>query len=173
MLGLLFLKNDYIYHHKRIRFHHTTYDVRRGTDIINAGTSRCNIMLLANDGEDSSRPHHFFYARVLGAYHTNVIYMGPGMQDHELRHFEFLWVQWFEVVDPASSGWSNSSLDMVRFPPMQHSSSFGFVDPRDVLRGCHLLPAFAKGKRQADGVSASRCAKDGTDYHIYYIGRYV
>ena len=173
MLGLLFLKNDYIYHHKRIRFHHTTYDVRCGTDIINAGTSRCNIMLLANDGEDSSRPHHFFYARVLGAYHTNVIYTGPGMRDHEPRRFEFLWVRWFEVVDPASSGWSNSSLDMVRFPPMQHSSSFGFVDPRDVLRGCHLLPAFAKGKRQADGVSASRCAKDGTDYHIYYIGQYV
>jgi hypothetical protein len=41
------------------------------------------------------------------------------------------------------------------------------------LRGCHILPAFAKGKRQANGVSISRCAKDGKDYNLYYIGRYV
>ena len=170
--NLLFLKNDCIYHHKRIRFHYTTYDVRRGTDVINAGTSRCNVMLLANDA-DSSSSHHFLYARVLGAYHTNVIYTGPGMQDHIPRRFDFLWVRWFEVVDPASSGWSNSTLDMVRFPPMHHNGSFGFVDPRDVLRGCHILPAFTKGKRHADGVSASRCAKDGTDYHLYHVGRYV
>ena len=170
--NLLFLKNDCIYHHKRIQFHYTTYDVRRGTDVINAGTSRCNVMLLSNDADGSSS-HHFLYARVLGAYHTNVIYTGPGMRDHIPRRFDFLWVRWFEVVDPASSGWSNSTLDMVRFPPMHRNGSFGFVDPRDVLRGCHILPAFAKGKRQADGVSASSCAKDGTDYHLYYVGRYV
>ena len=173
MLDPLFLKNDCIYHHKRIRFHYTTYDVRRGTDIINAGTSRCNVMLLANDADGPSSPHHFLYARVLGAYHTNVIYVGPGMRDHEPRRFDFLWVRWFEVVDPASSGWSNSTLDVVRFPPMHRNGSFGFVDPQDVLRGCHILPAFAKGRRQADGVSVSRCAKDGTDYHMYYVRRYV
>ena len=173
MLDPLFLKNDCIYHHKRIRFHYTTYDVRRGTDIINAGTSCCNVMLLANNADGPSSPHHFLYARVLGAYHTNVIYVGPGMRDHEPRRFDFLWVRWFEVVDPASSGWSNSTLDVVRFPPMHRNGSFGFVDPQDVLRGCHILPAFAKGRRQADGVSVSRCAKDGTDYHMYYVGRYV
>jgi hypothetical protein len=142
-------------------------------DIINAGTSCCNVMLLANDADDSSSPHHFLYARVLGAYHTNVIYTGPGMLDHEPCRFNFLWVRWFEVVDPASSGWINSTLDMVRFPPMHRSGSFSFVDLRDVLRGCHILPAFAKGKQQADGVSVSRCAKDGTDYHVYYVRRYV
>ena len=171
--NLLFLKNDCIDHHKRIQFHYTTYDVRHGTDIVNAGTSRCNVMLLVNDTDSSSSPHRFLYARVLGAYHTNVIYTGPGMQDHKPHHFDFLWVQWFEVVDPASSGWSNSTLDMVRFPPMHCNGSFGFVDPGDVLCGCHILPAFVKGKQQADGVSVSCCAKDGTDYHLYYVGRYV
>jgi hypothetical protein len=103
-------------------------------------------MLLANDADGSSSSHHFLYARVLGAYHTNVIYTGPGMRDDKPCHFDFLWVRWFEVVDAASSGWSSSTLDVVRFPPMHHNSSFGFVDPRDILRGCHILPAFAKGK---------------------------
>ena len=118
MLGLLFLKNDCIYRHKPIRFHYTTYNVRRRMDIVNAGTSRCNIMLLANDADGSSSSHHFLYAHVLGAYHTNVIYTGPGMWDDKPRRFDFLWVQWFEVVDAASSGWSSSTLDAVHFPPM-------------------------------------------------------
>ena len=105
------LDKDLIYHHKLIRFHFTTYDVRRGTDIINPGTSRCNVMFLADqvDGAtDSSNLHHFLYARVLGAYHANVIYTRPGMCDYEPRRFDFLWVRWFEVMNPASSGWEAS-----------------------------------------------------------------
>jgi hypothetical protein len=172
---LVFFKKDCLYHHKLLRFNFTTYDVRRGTDIVNPGTSRCNVMLLA-DHEDGSagspNPHHFLYARVLGAYHANVIYTGPGMQDYEARRFDFLWVRWFEVVDSASSGWASSTLDSVRFPPMHGTHSFGFVDPKDVLRGCHILPAFAKGKRHTNGVGISRCAKDGKDYKLYYVGRF-
>jgi hypothetical protein len=170
----VFFEKDCLYHHKLLRFHFITYDVRRGTDIVNSGTSRCNIMLLADHEDDpTSSPHHFLYARVLGAYHANVIYTGPGMQDYEDRRFEFLWVRWFEVVDPASSGWASSTMDSVRFPPMHGTHSFGFVDPKDVLRGCHILPSFAKGKRHPDGVGISRRAKDGKDYKLYYVGRYV
>ena len=174
--NFVLLKNDCIYHHKLIRFHFTTHDIQRGTDIVNAGTSRCDVMLLADDVEGSvisSNLHHFLYARVLGAYHVNVIYTGPGMRDFEARRFDFLWVRWFEVVNPGSSGWSASKLDSVRFPPMNKNHSFGFVDPKDVLRGCHILPAFAKGKRQKDGVGISRCAKDGKDYNQYFVGRWV
>jgi hypothetical protein len=172
--NFVFFKNDCIYHHKLIRFHFTTYDVKRGTDIVNPGTSRCNVMLLADDAEGSltsSNSHHFLYARVLGGYHVNVIYTGPGMHDFESRRFDFLWVRWFEVVNPGSSGWSNSKLDSIRFPPMNENRSFGFVDPKDVLRRCHVLPVFAKGKRQEDGVGISRCAKDGKDYNQYFVGR--
>jgi hypothetical protein len=168
-----FLKNDSIYEHKRVHFHFTTYDTRRGTDIVNPGTSRCNVMLLANDAMSSSCPHRFRYARVLGIYHANVIYTGPLAQDHEPRRIDFLWVRWFEVVDPLSSGWSSSRLDLVRFPLMHQNCSFDFVDPREVLRGCHIIPAFAKGRRQANGVGVSRCAKDDQDYHFYYVSRCV
>jgi hypothetical protein len=173
----VFFKNDSIYHHKLLRFHYTTYDVRRGTDIVNAGTSRHNVMLLADDNADgltgSSNSHPFLYARVLGAYHANVLYTGPGMQNHEAQRFDFLWVRWYELVNPASSGWSSSKLDAVHFPPMHQANSFGFVDPKDILRGCHIIPAFAKGKRHTNGVGVSRCAKDHHDYRLYYIGRCV
>lgn len=172
----IFLKNDRIYHHKLSRFHFTTYDVRRGTDIINPGTSHYNVMLLAsgadaNNSDDPSNLHHFLYARVLGVYHANVIYTGPGMKDYEARRLDFLWVRWYEIVDPASSGWSNSRLDTIRFPPISRKDAFDFVDPSNVLRGCHVMPNFAKGKRHLDGVGISRCAKDVNDYHCYYVGR--
>ena len=170
--NFVFFKSDCIYRHKLLRFNFTTYDVRRGTDIIRPGTTRCNIMLLA-DHTDSPAPtsHRFLYARVLGAYHANVIYTGPGMRDYKARRFDFLWVRWYEVVDPGSSGWGNHALDSVRFLPLRDEDSFGFVDPIDILRGCHLLPAFSKGKRNKAGIDVSRCAKDSKDYEFYYVGR--
>ena len=92
--NFVFLKNDCIYLHKLVRFHFTTYDVRRGTNVINPGASRHNIMLLADNAEGiaSSNLHHFLYAWILGAYHVNAIYTGPGMCDFEAHHFDFLWV---------------------------------------------------------------------------------
>ena len=170
------LNKDLIYHHKLIHFHFTMYDVRWGTDIINPGTSRCNIMLLADQVDsatDSSNSHRFLYARVLGAYHANVIYTGPGMHDYEPHRFNFLWVQWFEVVNPASSGWEASKLDSVCFPPLSEEASLGLVDPKDVLHGCHIIPAFTKGRRHQNRIGVSHCAKDGNDYTLYYIGWYI
>jgi hypothetical protein len=64
-------------------------------------------------------------------------------------------------------------LDTIRFPPVGSEEAFGFVDPRDVLRACHIIPAFAGGKSHADEVSISRCARDGNDWARYYINRCV
>jgi hypothetical protein len=102
-----------------------------------------------------------------------VMYTGPGMHDLDTRHFDFLWVWWFEIINAGSPVWSSSTLDLVCFPPMHRNDSFGFVDPKDVLCGCHIIPAFTKGKRQVNEVGISRCAKDGKDYNFYYVSRYV
>jgi len=98
----------------------TQHTMCGGTDIIKPETSCCNVMLLADyiASSNLTKLHHFLYGHVLGAYHANVIYTGPGMQDYEAHCFDFLWVRWYEVVDPGSSGWSNSTLDSVRFPPL-------------------------------------------------------
>jgi len=79
-------------------------------------------------------------------------------------------VRWYQVVDPGSSGWHNSTLDTVHFLPMHEDNSFGFVDLDDVLQGCHILPTFAKGKQEGANVNVSRCAKDTKDYLLYYVG---
>jgi hypothetical protein len=93
--NFIFLKDDQIYNHNLIRFHFTTYNVRHGTDIINPGTCYCNVMLLAENADITESPpilHCFLYAHVLGIFHANVIYTGPGMCDYEAHHLDFLWV---------------------------------------------------------------------------------
>jgi hypothetical protein len=34
---------------------------------------------------------------------------------------------------------------------MANENAFGFIDPADVVRSGHIIPAFAIGKRYADG----------------------
>lgn len=165
-------KNDRLYHHNVMRINYTTYDVRRSQDNINPGTDHRDIMLLSFAGPDSPC-HQFVYARVLGIYHVNVIYTGPGMVDYHARRMEFLWVRWYEDLDdiPVEASWSRRRLDRLQFPPMEEEGSFGFIDPGNVLRGCHIKPAFAFGLRHSNGMGISECAKNGKDWKIYYVNR--
>ena len=76
-------------------------------------------------------------------------------------------------LNPASSGWEASKLDSVHFPPLCEEASLGFVDSKDILHGCHIIPAFAKGRCHGNRVGVSRCAKDGNDYTLCYVGWYI
>lgn len=174
----ILFKNDSMYRHNIARFNFTTYDVRRAQDVINTNTSHNNIMLLANldDSSDGTNDRHpFLYARVIGIYHTNVIYTGTGMLDYRPRRLEFLWVRWYQLLEGAGTkqGWAANKLDQVRLTPINDDSAFGFVDPSDVLRGCHVVPAFSTGVLHIDGKGLSRCAKDLKDWRRYYVCRYV
>ena len=87
-------KNDNMYKHQLLRVNYTTYNVRRSQDVINPNTSHRDIMLLANsDSQETNLKHKFLYAHVLGIYHVNVIYVGPGMLDYCPRRLDFLWVR--------------------------------------------------------------------------------
>ncbi|KIJ64394.1 hypothetical protein HYDPIDRAFT_90003, partial [Hydnomerulius pinastri MD-312] len=167
-LNQVVFKGDRIYRHNIFHVNYTTYDVRRAQDTINPRTEHRDIMLLAP--LDSAHP--FLYARVLGIFHANVIYTGPGLKDYHPRCLEVLWVRWFEVVD-APAGWEHAALDSLRFVPNAQDDAYGFINPADVLRGCHLIPAFADGRMHPDGVSMSRNAKDGADWKKYYVNRFV
>jgi hypothetical protein len=170
-LHCVFFKSNRIYKHNLLRINYTTYDVRRSQDVINPNTSHCDIMLLAEEGDADS--YHFRYARVLGIYHVNVVYTGPEMLDYTPRRLDFLWIRWFQHVESQSVCWEDCRLDSVRFPPMAGDDAFGFVDPKDVLRGCHLVPTFRLGRVRLDGIPLSKSAKDASDWRRYNINRHV
>lgn len=126
--------------------------------------------MLATTEDDQDHP--FLYARVLGIYHANVVYTGGNSQNHEARRFEFLWVRWYQYQGP-NVRWSDSKLDLVSFPPIASEGAFGFVNPDNVLRACHIIPVFSGGKKHQDGVGLSRCAHDAHDWSQYYVNRWV
>ena len=162
-------KGDRIYRHRLLRINYTTYDLQCEFDSINPRTNNRNIMLLSNP--DSGDHHPFSYARVLGIFHANIIYTGPESKDFLSRRVEFLWVRWFEVLQDCSSMWEHDVLDTVKFLPMADQDAFGFVDPADVLRGCHIIPSFTDGQLHPDGVAMSHCAGDSDDWKRYYVNR--
>jgi hypothetical protein len=171
----LYFKSDHMYRHHLARFNYTTYDVRRSQDVINPNTSHRDIMLLANNSRDDANgdaKHPFLYARVLGIYHVNAIYTGDGSVNYAAQKVDFLWVRWFEYNGARSARWADMKLDALQFPPMSTEGAFGFVDPKDVLRGCHIIPNFSKGKARLDGVGLSRLAHDAKQWSRYYVNRY-
>ncbi len=182
----IIVKGDRIYKHKIARFYHTTYDIQRSEDVINPRTSHSHIMLLSTldsnkknsvDDDAVADTHPFLYARVIGIYHVNVVYIGPGKKDYDAMRFDFLHVRWLQLEDIQPHGkqypsaWSSLRLNCLSFPPILQSGSFGFVDPALVLRGCHLIPAFASGKRHSDGIGLSPLSRDNNDWKLYYVNR--
>ena len=166
------LKGNQLYSHSLLRINYTTYDLRRETDTINPRTDHRNITLLAQDDHSSAISHPFCYACVLGVYHANVIFTGPESRDYQSRRLEFLWVHWFELLK-VSSGWERCTLDKGRFMPLHQADAFGFVDPADVLRCCHLIPAFADGRQHLDSITMSQNSHDTNDWEYHYINRCV
>ena len=92
--------NDRMYAHHFMTNQYTSYDVRRRTDVISSvrgnTSDRSTIMMLAEagleaNGQDSDRPSsRFVYAQVLGIYHINIKYTGPGAFNYNARQFDFL-----------------------------------------------------------------------------------
>ncbi len=181
------IKGNRVYNHKLARFYYTTYDIRRSEDTINPKTPHRNIMLLADhkQNDKGSDPlargsaHPFLYGRVIGIYHVNIVYTGPGAKGYDAMRFDFLYVRWFQFNLPGKlrgqdeSGWASLRLDCLSFPPMAERDSLGFIDPNLVLRSCHLIPAYSLGKARSDGIGISKILQDSKDWKYYYVNRLV
>ena len=171
-------KHDRMYKHNVMRINYTTYDVRRDEDVIHAGSTGTgnysNIMTLAPAtcrelGQENRHP--FWYARVMAIYHVNVVYIGEGNADFLPRRLDFLWVRWYELLD--HEDWSPQRLDRVSFMDVADEHAFGFLDPDDVLRACHIIPAFREGLACDIGPGLTCCAfnHDHTDWKAYIVNR--
>ncbi len=68
--------------------------------------------------------------------------VGQRLRTHVM---EFLWVQWYQVDSRYKSSFFARRLHRVELLPESDPASFGFIDPDDVIRGAHLIPAFAHG----------------------------
>jgi hypothetical protein len=86
---------------------------------------------------------------------------------------EFLWVHWFGVEPNYRSGTDTAHLPKIGFVPDTDDNTFGFLDPSLVVRGCHLVPAFAAGQTQSllyttapTAAQAPGEVDDWANYHV-------
>jgi hypothetical protein len=169
-LSAVNIQHNRIHGHATAAFNYTTYDVRRDQDTINANTDRCHVMVKSDENsEEGLAAHPYWYARVLGIFHANVYHAGSNRP----RRYEILWVRWFGRDPEWDSGPRHLRLDRLGYVPEHYPEAFGFLDPAQVLRACHLTPAFDLGKTTSLlGPSMARDFTEG-DWMNYYVMRYV
>lgn len=160
-------KKNRIYRHKVMRTMYTTYDMRREQDSSN-GRSHPDLMVYSQDGE-----YPFWFCRMVGLFHADVVYENDTREDFEVR-MDFAWVRWFgreHTPDLDTNSWRPPMLSFLPGGD-EYREPFGFIDRADVVRGVHLIPAFAYGTTDEGlGTSSVRQPLNGetVDYKYYYV----
>ena len=125
-----------------LRINYTSYDIWREQDVLRPSRN-CPIMTFSR--EDDPTGHPYWYARVLRAFHIDVLHVGPNARCHSPQTMEVLWVHWLGVEPGYHWGSSQARLPKVGFVPESDENAFGFLDPSLVVRGCHFIPSFSNG----------------------------
>ena len=132
-----------------MQVNYTTYDIRRGQDTLNPRT-HADIMIPASDLDPSTlcsdSGHPFRYARILGVFHANVLQTMPGQSRAREATMEFLLVRWFRLDTRYKAGFNARRLYRLQFIPETDENAFGFLNPDDIIRAAHIIPAFAHGR---------------------------
>lgn len=135
--------NNKIYSCQTCRVNYTTYDIRRSQDTINP-CSHPDVIVQSPETGPNSTP--YWYARVIGVYHATVWMTHPQAREHTTQEMDFLWVRWFGVEPGYRSGFKYARLPKIGFVPSDDEYAFTFLDPSQIIRGVHLLPAFHAGR---------------------------
>ena len=130
-------------------------------------------MVLAGEDEDNVADYHpYWYAHVLLIFHVKIWHVGPQAKSAESQHLNILFVRWFGH-DLKKGGWKTQRLHRLRFIEGNDGEAFGFIDPSRVIRGVHLMPAFAYGTT-SDLLGPSKVARPyqavDKDWACYYVG---
>jgi hypothetical protein len=161
------IPDNTIYSVQTMQVHYTTYDMRREYDTVNPRTHP-DVMVLS--GEVIPK-HPYWYARVLAVYHMET-WLSDGGEPVK-RHLEALWVRWLAPLQDHQSGVKHARLPKVAFVEESDVDAFGFLDPGQVIRGAHLIPAFASGRGISSlrhGKSFARPEGELDDWEEYYVG---
>jgi hypothetical protein len=126
-------------------------------------------MILSHEDDDDTHP--YWYAKIIEIFHAFVRH-----PDHpEPISMNFLWVRWYGRNIKHRSGWKAKHLPLVGFIGGDATLPFGFLDPIDVIRGCHLIPAFHHGRTdELLPPSVARLPADNDEEWLYYyVNMYV
>ncbi|KAF6742787.1 hypothetical protein DFP72DRAFT_829608 [Ephemerocybe angulata] len=169
------LHDNSLYSHQLIRIKYTSYDIQREESVIHIGTPQCNVMLLnqAYSARSWDTEHPYVYAKVLGIFHANVLYVGTlsdGTRCLDSHRIDLLWVHWYNILQAGESR-ETFQLDRLTLEPLDSGSALDFLDPKDVIRGVHIVPRFSQGKNPP--VPKSRWVGKQDSWKAYHISRFA
>lgn len=88
-------------------------------------------------------------------------------------HLKVLWVRWLATLQNHKSGMNHGRLPKIAFVKESDPDVFGFLDPGQVIRGAHLIPAFSSGRGTSSlcyGKSLACPGGDLDDWEEHYVG---
>jgi len=161
-----------LYRCRTMRVNYTTYDVRCEGDVINP-KSYPDIMVKSPETGPQAQP--YWYARVIGIFHGLVSSSHREVREQLPRHMDFLWVRWFGM-EPGRYryGFHCARLPKIGFVESTDEYAFTFLDPLQVIRGAHMIPAF-KDKRTSALLPAPKTVaqvlnpEDKDDWVNFYV----
>ena len=150
-----------MYLHEVLQVNYTTYDMCQAQDSINVCKSPY-IMALAHEDDEETDWHPYWYAKVLSVFHVNVRMTGHP----DMKKIDVLWVHWFGRDPDHKGGFNTCRLHRIGLMDANEPTSYGFLDPSDVLRAVHLIPAFSTGRISSADADLD---KDSMDWEFYYV----
>ncbi|TRM55174.1 hypothetical protein BD626DRAFT_606624 [Schizophyllum amplum] len=159
-------ENDRIYKHKVIQFNYTTYDVRRKQEPLNPN-SQADIYVLSSEDEE----HPYWYGRLLGVFHAKVYDLAARQVNRCMAvEMQFAYVRWFRL-EPTPWGFKAKRQPRLRFFDAEDPQAFGFIDPKDIVRAAHIVPAYAHGTTDSylAGDTVARAPGDEEDWKFHYV----
>ena len=122
---------------------------------------------------EAGAAHPYWYAQVLGIYHTRASTTHPEAQKRSAQHMELLWVRWLGAEPRYHSGSKVARLPKVGFVEHTDDDAFGFLDPDLIIRGAHLIPDFNSGRTSGllpyGGLTAARLPGQKDDWMNFYV----
>lgn len=94
-------------------------------------------------------PHPYWYGRIIEVFHAEIVHSGLESNPVHRRptKMEFIWMRWLAHDTFHPSGFAARRLHRVAFVPDDSDTpAFGFVNPDEMIRAVHLIPAFALGR---------------------------
>lgn len=156
-----------IFKHNALCVNYMMYDMLRDQDVLKP---QSDFMILASEDETN---YPYWYRRIVGIFHANIIYEGAGHSDKPQR-MEFLWVWWFgqDLGSHYQDGWCTCHLPHIGFVPHDDPGTFGFLNLTLVIWAIHTIPVFSLDQTNSllPSHTVAHPEKDkDEDWAMYYI----
>jgi hypothetical protein len=155
-----------------MRVNYTTYDVRRDGETINPRTYPD---IMVKSPETGPNGEAYWYARVISIFHAQLSSSHPGIKERSMQKMDVLWVRWFGRELGHRHGSRYAHLPKIGFVESTDEYAFSFLDPTQVIRRVHIIPAFAEGRTSnllptTKSVARVLDPKEEDDWLNFYVG---